>query len=85
MDEYKATLESIGDAIIQWADPESQFTGFNKVRDDGKRYYVRTTICFNKGAQDFELYANCESNRFICHGIKIIIFQSNPILKTYGV
>lgn len=30
MDEYKATLESVGDAIIQWADPESQFTGFTK-------------------------------------------------------
>ena len=37
MDEYKATLESVGDAIIQWADPESQFTGFTKVRDDGER------------------------------------------------
>lgn len=84
MDEYKATLESVGDAIIQWADPESQFTGFTKVRTTG------TILCsdeylFYKGTQDFELYANCESNRFICHGIKIIIFRSNPILKTCGL
>ena len=32
---YTATLERIGDAIINWFDPEEQFTGFTKVRYDG--------------------------------------------------
>ena len=29
---YTETLESIGDAIILWADPEGEFSGFTKVR-----------------------------------------------------
>ena len=83
MDDYKATLESIGDAIILWADPESQFTGFTKVRTTWT-----ILLCSNellsvlyKGTQDFEMYANCESNRFNCHGTKIILFQSITVLK----
>lgn len=85
MDEYKATLESVGDAIIQWADPESQFTGFTKVRDDGNDIMFERLSVLERNAKFRIVYANCESNRFICHGIKIIIFQSNPILKTCGV
>lgn len=30
MDEYTAALESIGDSILLWADPEGQFTGYTK-------------------------------------------------------
>ena len=33
MDEYTAALESIGDSILLWADPEGQFTGYTKVRE----------------------------------------------------
>jgi hypothetical protein len=32
MNAYTATTEYVGDAIISWADPEGQFTGFTKVR-----------------------------------------------------
>jgi hypothetical protein len=32
MEAYTATLESIGDSIIKWADPEDNFGGFTKVR-----------------------------------------------------
>eukprot|EP00751_Fragilariopsis_kerguelensis_P039712 CAMPEP_0171015318 /NCGR_PEP_ID=MMETSP0736-20130129/25849_1 /TAXON_ID=186038 /ORGANISM="Fragilariopsis kerguelensis, Strain L26-C5" /LENGTH=139 /DNA_ID=CAMNT_0011450107 /DNA_START=98 /DNA_END=514 /DNA_ORIENTATION=- len=30
MEEYTATLDSIGDSLIRWADPENQFTGHTK-------------------------------------------------------
>jgi len=30
MEAYTATLESVGEHIIQWADPEDQFSGFTK-------------------------------------------------------
>jgi hypothetical protein len=32
MEEYTATLESYGDSLILWADPESRFSGHTKVR-----------------------------------------------------
>jgi hypothetical protein len=33
MDSYMETLNSIGDALLQWADPEGQFGGYTKVSD----------------------------------------------------
>ena len=83
MDEYKATLESVGDAIIQWADPESQFTGFTKVRtDDGNDLmFERIISVLERNAKFRIVYANCESNRFICHGTKIIIFPEQSYSK----
>lgn len=31
MDAYVDTLNGIGESIINWSDPDSQFTGFTKV------------------------------------------------------
>jgi hypothetical protein len=33
MEEYTATLESLGDSLIVWADPEGRFSGFTKVSE----------------------------------------------------
>ena len=85
MDEYKATLESVGDAIIQWADPESQFTGFTKVRDDGNDImFERLSVLIKERkisncmqiANRIDLFVMAQRSSF---------FRSNPILKTCGV
>lgn len=32
MEAYAETLESVGDSIILWADPDGEFSGFTKVK-----------------------------------------------------
>ena len=32
MDAYTAALNSIGDSMIEWSDPEGKFSGYTKVR-----------------------------------------------------
>jgi len=31
-DKYAETLESVGESILDWADPEKQFRGYTEVR-----------------------------------------------------
>jgi hypothetical protein len=33
MDNYLATLDSIGESILVWADPENKFRGYTEVRN----------------------------------------------------
>lgn len=33
MDTYLQTMDKVGDAIIKWIDPESDFTGYTKVSE----------------------------------------------------
>jgi hypothetical protein len=38
MDVYISTLNSIGDAVIEWTDPENQFRGHTEVRKHGNTF-----------------------------------------------
>jgi hypothetical protein len=33
MDNYVDTLNSVGESIVAWADPDTQFTGFTNVSE----------------------------------------------------
>ena len=51
MDAYTEKLNSIGDSLIKWADPEGQFTGYTEVSSDLKQWYLglrhwAVLICF---------------------------------------
>ena len=42
MEQYKATLDSTGEALVLWADPEQKFTGYTEVR----RFVVAFCVFF---------------------------------------
>jgi hypothetical protein len=33
-DEYIATLDGVGESILKWADPDTQFRGYTDVREE---------------------------------------------------
>jgi hypothetical protein len=42
-EKYTATLESVGESILNWADPENQFRGHTNVREAVETESARNT------------------------------------------
>ena len=76
---YMETLDSVGEAILSWADPEDKFVGYTRVRDHLKLPLCRVGHGCDHGnhdgdSQPCDLYCPvkmtlCPRKSFVVHAI----------------